>query len=553
MSASDRNHVDGAGDGVSRAADDAPQGMAASIAAGPDGAHFGLAEIESGFGYWAMSEGGAGVAMTPSACRLVGLPPSDALVDLQRLFDRFTPPERQALDAALSACLMRDEPLALTLETVPIDGERRQLKFHAELDVSADGRTRRVCGVLQDVTEGYEAALERQRGDQRLFSFLENLRDIVFCRGSSTVRVQKGLAGTAHVYGEDAYAIVGVPRGGIFDNEVWLRSLHPDDRDGYRSVLAKSYRAREPYTVQYRFGGADGMRYRWARETGWIVFDPDTAEPYHDRYILDVSDLVTTQQTARTAQMAAERALKAKSEFLAAMSHELRTPMNAIIGFSDIIERQLFGPVDNRRYRAYIHDIRASAQALLGLIDDLLDVSRIDAGRFVLHEEDIVLGDLVADAVRAVHSSAMDENIAIVSNVADCTVRADRRGLWQIIYNLLAYVDQSVSSSVPRSFEADLTEDGGIRLVVRDDTAAGDGQSGERFMQGDAEDGVDRSMRSFWVLDRASPMLGIPLVRRLLDLHGGTLTIRRGDGGVVTAVATLPPGRVVQPTAEAAD
>src|SRR5881394_2686343 len=133
----------------------------------------------------------------------------------------------------------------------------------------------------------------------------------------------------------------------------------------------------------------------------------------------------------------AEDANRTKSEFLANISHELRTPLNAIIGFSEIMQSGMFGPLGSPKYGEYCADIHHSGTYLLGVINDILDMSRIEAGRMVLDLEDLVLDDLVEESLRIVSTQAAAQKIDVVSDVGqNLRMRGDRRALKQIMLNL---------------------------------------------------------------------------------------------------------------------
>ena len=135
----------------------------------------------------------------------------------------------------------------------------------------------------------------------------------------------------------------------------------------------------------------------------------------------------------------AEAANRAKSEFLANMSHELRTPLNAIIGFSEVMESKLFGPLGSDRYEEYARDIQSSGAYLLGVINDILDMSKIEAGQFSVDREEIDLCPLIRETVRVISLQAAEKNISVETRIADSMrVFADRRAIKQIAINLLS-------------------------------------------------------------------------------------------------------------------
>ena len=194
---------------------------------------------------------------------------------------------------------------------------------------------------------------------------------------------------------------------------------------------------------------------RRTKDGGYVSVGTDiTALKTHEEKLLDsekrlmatIADLSASQQ--RSSELAekyaeektrAEEANQAKSKFLANMSHELRTPLNAIIGFSEIMESGMFGPLGAEKYREYCSDIRGSGQYLLEVINDILDMSKIEAGRIRLDFEDLDLDSLLGEAMRVVGARAQDKQLQLSARTSpDLRLRADRRALKQVILNLLS-------------------------------------------------------------------------------------------------------------------
>jgi len=241
------------------------------------------------------------------------------------------------------------------------------------------------------------------------------------------------------------------------------------------------------------------------------------------------------------ARRKAEEASRAKTLFLANMSHELRTPLNAIIGFSEVMHSELFGRHVHENYRQYAKDINSSGQHLLGLINDILDLSRIEAGRMELVEELLDMPQLARDCCKLVELRASVHNVTIVEEFdAELPLlRADGRALRQTWLNLLT---NAVKFSPPdRSvfLLAKQTEDGGLMIGVADEGP------------GIAEDELETVLHSFaqGAAGKKNPGsgtgLGLAIVRGLVEEHGGMfrLTSRLGEGTQATAI--FPPSRVV--------
>ncbi len=235
----------------------------------------------------------------------------------------------------------------------------------------------------------------------------------------------------------------------------------------------------------------------------------------------------------------AEDASRSKSHFLATMSHELRTPLNAIIGFSDIMATQVLGPVDNPKYLEYASDIRISGQHLLAIINNVLDLSKVEAGRFELHEEEVQLASVIAAGLKLVKQQASDNGLSLKAEVgADLTLIADERALKQIVINLLsnAVKFSRLNGSVVAS--AFLDDGGGLVLSFSDDGI------------GIAEKDISRVLEPFHQADeplirkRAGTGLGLALVKSLIELHGGSVRLVSAFGVGTTVSLRFPPSRV---------
>ena len=275
--------------------------------------------------------------------------------------------------------------------------------------------------------------------------------------------------------------------------------------------------------------------------SGKPIFDTNGAFAGYRGGGRNINDLIETEEALRHEKERAEQASRAKSEFLAHMSHELRTPLNAILGFSDIIREQLFGPVGNASYQEYATDIHRSGEHLLSLINDLLDLSKIEAGKFELDEENLLLSDVIAQSERLFLHRLQQRRIRFTATISDDVrhLHADRRALAQVFFNILSNAEKfnvdggSIVISIYR------IEDGGIQISIKD-TGCGFNTSE-----------VDKALAPFGRIDnpmtRETPGtgLGLPIVRALMELHGGTLGITSGTDIGTEVFLTFPPSRTV--------
>jgi signal transduction histidine kinase len=252
--------------------------------------------------------------------------------------------------------------------------------------------------------------------------------------------------------------------------------------------------------------------------------------------------------SATDAMLAAQASNRAKSEFLANMSHELRTPLNAIMGFSQIIAEQTLGPVGTDKYLEYSRDITGSAEHLLAIINDILDLARIEAGKSELTEEPIDPPQLVASCVRVVSERARlaAVRIDVVPSPVDFLIVADERKMKQIIINLLSNAVKFTLADGTITLSWELIEGRGCRLSVRDTGIGIAAEDLPRVMQpfAQVEGGLNRRYDGTG--------LGLPLTRGLAELHGGSLHLDSELGRGTIASIDLPMSRVRMYGAEAA-
>jgi two-component system cell cycle sensor histidine kinase PleC len=240
----------------------------------------------------------------------------------------------------------------------------------------------------------------------------------------------------------------------------------------------------------------------------------------------------------------AEEANQAKSKFLANMSHELRTPLNAIIGFSEIMESGMFGPLGAAKYIEYSRDIRASGQYLLDVINDILDMSKIEAGSVHFNPETVELDEILADSLRVVNGRASEKQLTLNSNVAPGIVlHADRRAIKQIALNLLSNAVKFTPDGGAVSVHGRIRR-GMVTIAIRDDGI------------GIPKDALHKLGRPFEQVESQLTKryqgsgLGLAIAKSLVEMHGGAMRIRSVLGSGTTVVVRLP---LHSPAIQAAD
>jgi two-component system cell cycle sensor histidine kinase PleC len=255
----------------------------------------------------------------------------------------------------------------------------------------------------------------------------------------------------------------------------------------------------------------------------------------------DVTDRRREEAELRKSKIEAELANRAKSEFLANMSHELRTPLNAIIGFSEIIKDEVFGPIGMPRYVDYSRDIWSSGNHLLQIINDLLDLSKVEAGKQELHESPISVPQLIGDSLNLVRERAAAAGLSLAVEVEAGlpAVWGDHRLMKQILLNLLTNAIKFTPRAGRIAVTA-LTRSGELEIAVAD---TGIGMSEAELEIAQKPFG---QIASALARQHQGTGLGLPLVRSLVQLHGGRLILESAPGVGTKVRVILPPGRLLR-------
>jgi signal transduction histidine kinase len=241
------------------------------------------------------------------------------------------------------------------------------------------------------------------------------------------------------------------------------------------------------------------------------------------------------------AKLRAEAADRTKSEFLANVSHELRTPLNSIIGFSELIRSEYLGPIGTERYREYAKDINRAGRLQLELINDILDISKIEAGKLEFDEEPVALAELAADCVGMVQARAEEAGVDVSLDIKEGLprLRADSVRLKQILLNLLTNAIKFTDGPGNVRVELRRQPGGQVQLVVVDTGI------------GIADDDIDRVTEPFVQAANASTRqhggtgLGLALVKKLAEMHGAVFELESAPGRGTTARIVFPSERVV--------
>lgn len=276
----------------------------------------------------------------------------------------------------------------------------------------------------------------------------------------------------------------------------------------------------------------------WISENARAVRDWSGALICYEGTVEDVTQRFEAERALRAALRQAELANRAKAAFLAAMSHELKTPLNAVLGFSEIIRDEMLGPVGQGPYRDYAADIHSSGKRLLAIINDVLDVSRLEGGQLTIETRPSGARDIAEQAVAMARATTGEHHPVTIAIPADLPIlQVDPRRIAQVLGNLLANAIKFTPAEGGITISAYVRSDGGVNFEVADSGI------------GMAEETIAAAMEPFRQLDGSLARkfegagLGLSIARALCELHGATLSIVSAVGTGTTVTVSLPPSR----------
>ena len=383
--------------------------------------------------------------------------------------------------------------------------------FDAEVSISkcTIGASLVLMAIIRDVTERKLAEARLLASEQKNRAVLDTCSDAILIADAETGLILEANGRAAELFDCRVADLVGLHQS----------ELHPEaDRERYRSAFREHLeygRILVPDAAILRRDGTVVPVEITARPTmiGGVLlmvgfFRDITHHKEHERQLIE----------AREAAMAANRS---KTTFLANVSHELRTPLTAVIAFAEMIGSGFFGPVGHPKYLEYANDIRDSGQHLLALINDILDLSQVEAGRLVLHEERLDLAELISECWRSLRPSIVDGDLRPDTNIMPDAryLRADRRAVRQMLLNLLSNAIRHTPPGGRICILVKRADDGGLVLRVLD---TGVGIPLERLASVTTPFNA-RNARTPGA--RGGTGLGLAITKGLLERHGGTLEI----------------------------
>ena len=500
-------------------------------------------------GLWDWDIAGGRIYWSDSMYELLGLVPRDEVLAFGEIASLIHPDDAESCNCVGLLAANGSGTVDRVFRMRHTSGEWLWMQIRCEMVRGPSAGDARLIGIAVNVTDQRQLADAKAAADARLREAIEALsaafalwdadRQLVLC--NSQYRKLHGLTADSVQPGTPLAVMTEASRDAIVRTN--LQEICCDDGS-------------HTFEAELEDGRWFQVTERPTRDGGFVSVGTDiTTRRRHEERLLDserrlkatVSDLRKSQQllerqTHKLADLAekyasekirAEDASRAKSEFLANMSHELRTPLNAIIGFSEIMRAGMFGQLDTK-YSEYCHDIQTSGEHLLGVINDILDMSKIEAGRMEIRREAVPLDEMIAEALRATTVLAGKKPLNVSSRVTHgLMLHADRRTTKQIILNLLANAVKFTPEGGHIAVRARAAQ--GYALLAISDTGIGIPSSALRKLGRPFE-----QVQSQLTKNHGGSGLGLAIAMSLTELNGGAIRIRSLEGIGTRVTIRLP-------------
>ena len=484
-----------------------------------------------------------------SLYEMLGLPPSDSYLSFSEAARMMHPDDNNLYAVARSVARGDARQVDRVFRVRHASGHYVWMRARAQVIRSASGRVHMI-GIAMDVTEQHRLAQRYAEADQRLADAIECTSE-AFVLWDKNERLVMCNAHFQDAYGlPDNVLVPGTERATVSAaaaRPIIERRIADPDRNSHAQTTEVQLADERWLQINER-RTRDGGLVSVGTDITQLKRNQERLRDSERRLMATINDLSASRQTLerQKAELSqananylaekerAEAANRAKSEFLANMSHELRTPLNAILGFSEILTNEMFGPVGSPRYGEYARDIHDSGKHLLNVINDILDMSKIEAGHMRLSCESVDLAALIEESLRFTAMPATEKKICIEQEISSgLTMTADRRAIKQILLNILSNAVKFTNDGGRIAVRA--RKIAGAAVLTIADTGIGIpktalGKIGQPFEQ----------VQNQYAKSKGGSGLGLAISRSLVHLHGGQMSIRSREGCGTVIMLTIP-------------
>lgn len=489
--------------------------------------HVTIAENARGIGTYRWGITSDRIDVSDTTLSLLGLSKRSATPNTERLLEIVHPDDVEELLAVRATVVEAPGPFTTSIRLLCEDGGYRHFVTHGEATTDEEGRITNIVGVIDDISDLLETRQALARTEENYRFMIENAQDI---------HTRHDLDGTITYASPSTFREFGYAPEDLVGQRL-VDIVHPEDKPAIEAAIARVGYELDSITIDYRFQHKDG-HYIWFESTVQLVRDKDTNVPIEAVSITrDISERKKNEQEIMEAQKRAEMANRTKSKFLANMSHELRTPLNAIIGFSDMLKLEMFGPIGHDNYRDYVRYINDSGSLLLELISDILDMSKIEAGKLELSLQKVNISETVSACLDLVRPKALEKNQTLhfpsLDGFESVHVTADVRALKQVLLNLLSNAVKFTPANCSITVSIEL-QGSNVCICVSDEGVGIPESQIPRVLQPFEQVGGDSA-----VAEEGSG-LGLALAKSLTELQGGRFELTSEVDVGTTVRVTFP-------------
>jgi PAS domain S-box-containing protein len=500
--------------------------------------HFSIAENIAGFGTYRWDRGCDAPTISRALVQMLDLPEDWKQLPTETLFEIMHPDDVELVQTVFASLGDDPKPFSLNMRLRQGDGTYRHFVSHGFPELDENDELVSVVGVIDDVTDSLNTELTLRRTEEQYKLIADHAYDM-FARHTPEGVLTFASPAVKKVMGANPEDVVGL---NIID------MMHRDDQSDAKEKLDALNNGEDSVRISFRLPNLEGD-FIWLESTVHPINDEHTGDMIEAIAITrDISERKEYEQQLLDAREKAETANRTKSTFLANMSHELRTPLNAVIGFSEILKRQMYGPLGDEAYDEYAGLIHESGTHLLDLINDILDMSKIEAGKMEIMPEPLDIREIAETCIRFVEARSTAKNQNVMLNIEDPDAHnvgyGDMRATKQILINLL-------SNAVK------FTDDGGLicvdihshgqhmEIVVSDNGIGIDAADIPRLLR-PFEQTVDTSTQA-----EEGSGLGLALTKSFCEMQGGTFHLESEKGNGTRAIVTLPKAAPIPQAASA--